>query len=87
MHQGGVDTHAESGTEIWVVDVARRRAIGRLRLDVAVDNILVSTEAKPKLYLFDGNGKLHIYDGLALSHLRTIDEPGPTPTLAQLQRL
>jgi methylamine dehydrogenase heavy chain len=87
MHQGGVDTHAEPGTEVWVVDVARKHAIGRLPLDIPIDNILVSEEPQPKLYLYDGNGKLHIYDGLALSHLRTIDEPGPSPMLTQLQRL
>lgn len=87
MHQGGVDTHAESGTEIWVVDAARQHSIGRLRLDVAADNILVSGEEQPKLYVYDMNGKLHIYDGLALKRLRTIDEPGPSPALILLQGL
>jgi len=87
MHQGGVDTHAEPGTEVWVIDVARKRAIARLALDVEATNILAGDEAKPKLYAYDVNGKLHIYDGLALSLLRTIDEPGPSPTLVLLQGL
>lgn len=87
MHQGEVDTHAEPGSEIWVVDAGQKRAIGRLNLDQPVTNILASEEQQPKLYAFDAEGKLHIYDGLALKRLRTIDEPGPSPMLMLLQRL
>lgn len=87
MHQGEVDTHAEPGNEVWVVDTVRRHAIGRLALNVQVTNILASREQRPKLYAYDVNGKLHIYDGLALKLLRTIDEPGPSPSLMLLQGL
>ncbi|HEX5789043.1 MAG TPA: amine dehydrogenase large subunit [Woeseiaceae bacterium] len=87
MHQGDVDTHAEPGSEVWVIDVAQRNAIGRLRTDVAATNILASDEARPKLYVYDEDGKLYIHDGLALTLLRTIDEPGPSPSLMLLQGL
>lgn len=87
MHQGDVDTHAEPGTEVWVIDIARKTAIGRMKTNVAATNILASDEARPKLYVYDDKGKLHIYDGLALKRLRTIDDPGPSPSLVLLQGL
>jgi len=83
MHQGAVDTHGEPGTEIRIIDTARRRAIGRLDLESPANHILVSDEAQPKLYVFGGDGKLHIHDALTVARLRTIDEPGPGPSLLQ----
>ncbi len=83
MHQGEVDTHHEPGTELWVVDLARKSRAARLPLEVAVTHVLSSQEEEPKLYLFDEENKLHIYDGHRLRHLRTIEEPGPGPGLLQ----
>jgi methylamine dehydrogenase heavy chain len=83
MHQGDVDTHSEPGTEVRIVDAARRRAIGRLDLETPASHILVSDEVRPKLYVFETDGKLHIHDGLTLARHRTIEEPGPGPALLQ----
>lgn len=32
MHQGGVDTHKEPGSEVWVYDIATRRRVERIKL-------------------------------------------------------
>jgi methylamine dehydrogenase heavy chain len=36
MHQGGVDTHKQPGTEVWVFDLARRERIARYALPNAI---------------------------------------------------
>lgn len=87
MHQGKVDTHAEPGSEIWVVDIGRKHRVARLALDVEATNILVSDEVEPKLYVYDTDLKLDVYDGHALKRLRTIDELGESLGLWLLQLL
>jgi methylamine dehydrogenase heavy chain len=87
MHQGEVDTHGKPGSEIWVVDTVRKRRIARLALEVEAGNILVSEEANPKLYVYDDDYKLQVYDGHALKRLRTIDDLGDKLGLWLLQRL
>jgi len=32
MHQGGVDSHKQSGTEVWIFDTAKRERVGRFGL-------------------------------------------------------
>lgn len=89
MHRGGVDTHHEPGSEVWLFDLSRKRRAGRLALEVSATHILSSQEEKPKLYVYDESidnvpSKLRIYDGHRLKLLRTIDEPGPGPGLLQI---
>jgi len=83
MHKGKVDTQDENGTEIWVFDTERRRRVGRLELPVEASNILSSQEAAPRLYVYDKDGKLHIYDGHRLRLVRTIEKPGVGARLLQ----
>ncbi|MFC1688889.1 amine dehydrogenase large subunit [Pseudomonadota bacterium] len=85
VHQGGVDTHHEPGTAIWVYDLQRKRRVGKIEFEKEgqATHILASQEQEPKLYVFDKEKKLQIYDALLLRHLRTIDEPGPGPGLLQ----
>jgi methylamine dehydrogenase heavy chain len=83
MHQGEIDTHAEPGTEVWVFDVQRRKRVARMDLDHAASNILASQEERPSLYAIHDDGKVRIYDGIELRRRRTIDEPGPHPSLLQ----
>jgi methylamine dehydrogenase heavy chain len=84
MHEGGVDTHGEPGTEVWVIDSERKRRIARVTLETSASHMVVSDEARPKLFFFDTTGKVQIFDGLALKFLRQIDEPGVQPGLVQL---
>jgi methylamine dehydrogenase heavy chain len=83
MHKGKVDTQDENGTEIWVFDTERRRRVARLELPVEASNILSSQEPAPRLYVYDKDSKLHIYDGHRLRLLRTIEKPGVNARLLQ----
>jgi methylamine dehydrogenase heavy chain len=76
MHEGKSDSHGVNGIEVWVVDLARQRRVGRLELGEPASHILASQEKRPKLYVHDAERKLHIYDVLRLRKLRTIEEPG-----------
>lgn len=76
MHEGGVDTHHEPGTEIWVVDVDSRRRIHRLEVDTPVRSLMVTQEDDPKLIVADEDGDTHVYDALTLAHERSIQTPG-----------
>jgi methylamine dehydrogenase heavy chain len=83
MHKGKVDTQDENGTEIWVFDTERRKRVARLELPVEASNILSSQEPVPRLYVYDKDSKLHIYDGHRLRLLRTIEKPGVNARLLQ----
>jgi methylamine dehydrogenase heavy chain len=83
MHKGKVDTQDENGTEIWVFDTERRRRVARVELPVEASNILSSQEPAPRLYVYDKDSKLHIYDGHRLRVLRTIEKPGVGARLLQ----
>jgi methylamine dehydrogenase heavy chain len=83
MHKGKVDTQDKNGTEIWVFDTERRRRVARLELPVEASNILSSQEPAPRLYVYDKDSKLHIYDGHRLRLQRTIEKPGVNARLLQ----
>jgi methylamine dehydrogenase heavy chain len=90
MHQGGADTHYQPGSEIWVYDIEKKRRVDKLSIGGdenegnTASHILVSQEAHPKLYFYDKEKQLQIYDGIQLRHLRTIEEPGRGPGLLQI---
>lgn len=77
MHQGGVDTHHDPGSEVWVYDLQRRQRVGRMPLETEASRILVSQEERPRLYVMHEDHTLGVFDGHLLRHLRTIEEPGP----------
>jgi len=83
MHKGKVDTQDVDGTELWVFDIDRRKRVARIKLPVETRRILVSQEPAPRLYMNDKDNKLHIYDGLRLKLVRTIEKPGAAGGLLQ----
>lgn len=83
MHKGKVDTPEANGTELWVFDVNRRKRVGRLMLPVEASNVLASQESSPRLYLYDKDNKLQIYDGRFLKLQRTVEKPGAGGPLIQ----
>jgi len=83
MHKGKVDTPDADGTEIWVFDTNRHKRVARLVLPVAATGILSSQEQSPRLYVYDKDKKLHIYDGRQLKLVRTIEKPGVNGPLLQ----
>jgi methylamine dehydrogenase heavy chain len=84
MHQGGVDTHAQPGTEVWVYDLDSMRRVQRVLLEAAAMRLLVSQQEEPRLYVLGVDERLRIFDGRRLSLLRIIDELGAWPGMLQL---
>jgi len=83
MHKGKVDTPDANGTELWVFDTERRKRVGRQVLPVEMTHVLASQESTPQLYMCDKDNKLHVYDGLRLKLVRTIEKPGAVGGLLQ----
>jgi methylamine dehydrogenase heavy chain len=83
MHKGKVDTPEADGTELWVFDTNHHKRVARLVLPVAATGILSSQEQSPRLYVYDKDKKLHIYDGRQLKLVRTIEKPGVNGPLLQ----
>ncbi len=84
MHQGGVDTHTQPGTEIWVYDLENLQRSKRVLLEVEAAGILVSQEQQPRLYVLGTDLKLRIFDGNDLRLVRIIDDLPKDPGMLQL---
>lgn len=84
MHKGGVETHKDPGTEIWVFDVTRHLRVARLPLDVPATSIAISSDADPLLYttLF-GAGDLEVRDPKTGRAVRKITGLGAAMTTIQ----
>jgi methylamine dehydrogenase heavy chain len=77
MHEGGVDTHHERGTEIWVIDLATHRLLRRLEMEEPVATLIVTQEQNPKLIVGAfGDGGTLVYDALTFRLERSIVAPG-----------
>ena len=76
MHQGGVDTHHESGDEIWVLDTNTRQRVHKIELEVPANSLMVTQEAEPKLIVADSSGGTHVYNAITFVHERSIRTPG-----------
>jgi methylamine dehydrogenase heavy chain len=83
MHQGGVDTHHEPGSELWIFDTGKQKRVMRWVLDKPWSNILVLQGERPRLIADANDGELHIYDALQQRFERTISEPGWSVMLLQ----
>ena len=73
MHQGGVDTHHENGSEIWVLDANTQRRVHRIELETPAASLTVTQEDDPKL-LVSGGGT-HVYNAFTFIHERSIQMP------------
>ena len=83
MHQGGVDTHHESGSELWIFDIDKHKRVMRWVLDKPFSNILVLQGERPTLIADADDGNLQIYDALQQRLLRTIVDSGSGVSLLQ----
>lgn len=74
MHQGGVDTHEDPGTAVWVYDRGTRMRIGELSFEAPINGVLATQSGDPLLLAasaYDTN--VHVFDILKLRKLRTIN--------------
>jgi methylamine dehydrogenase heavy chain len=76
MHMGEFCTQKEPGTELWEVDVAARKVLRRLKLEDAVDNVVVTQGADPLLFLNTGKGKLYVFDAATFTQKHMLEEVG-----------
>jgi len=84
VHQGGVDTHKDPGTEVWVYDIDAKARVQRIELANIATSIQVSQDNEPLLLTaFIGLPALDVYDAATGEHLRTIGELGETIGLLQ----
>ncbi len=74
MHQGGVDTHEDPGTEVWVFSRATNSRIARLPLEKPTRSILVTQNESP---LVIGSAAIEpnvqVYNGLTLKSESSIE--------------
>ena len=61
MHQGGVDTQDQDGTEAWVLDRGTQRRIGRITFEAPASGLLVVEGAEPLLLAAIG-GSVHVFE-------------------------
>jgi methylamine dehydrogenase heavy chain len=83
MHQGGVDTHHEPGSEVWIFDVDAHKRVVRWTLDRPWSHILVLQGERPRLIAYADDENLQVYDALEQRFERTITESGPGVWLLQ----
>jgi methylamine dehydrogenase heavy chain len=80
MHMGEYWSEYEPAQEIWVLDGASHKLIGRHALTGDLKdkliNIAVSQDQNPQLYGSDGNGNTFVLDGQTLEKKRSIDNSG-----------
>ena len=84
MHEGGVNTHKDPGTEIWVYEASKGKRIQRIKLDKMALSVAVSQDAKPLLYttMFEEK-ELKVYDAISGELIRKIEGLGATMTVIQ----
>lgn len=84
VHQGGVDSHKDPGTEVWVYDVAKRARVKRIALRGIATSILVTQDDAPLLVTaMIGTPGLEVYAAATGEHRHTVPEIGATITLLQ----
>ena len=83
MHQGGVDTHHEPGSELWIFDTDKRKRVVRWKLDEPWSHILVLQGERPRLIAYTDDEEMQVYDALQQRFERTITEAGPGVWLLQ----
>ena len=76
MHMGEQFSHDEAGDEIWVLDGDNHKLIGRHKAPGKFNNIQVSQEEKPLVYLTGADNKVFILDGETFETKHSLDRGG-----------
>ena len=84
VHRGKEDTYKDPGTEVWVYDVDKKVQLRQFKLVHPAAGIAVSQDDEPILVGVDIEGRrIDVYSVSSGRHLRSINEMGMTPALAQ----
>jgi methylamine dehydrogenase heavy chain len=81
MHVGGLNSHKDPGSEIWVYDLATHKRLQRIKLEDPATSIAITQDAEPLLFaIFIGAPKVDVYDPKSGQRLRVVKDIGLTPT-------
>lgn len=75
MHSGEFWSQKEPATELWVVDVARRKVVSRRPLAPGVDYMAISQDEHPLLFL-SGRGDFRVVDATTFETKHHVDGLG-----------
>ena len=82
MHRGGLETHKDPGTDIWVYELATRKRVQQISTQHKAGSIAVTQDDKPLLFTcFIESNVLDMYDAISGRYLRSVDSLGQTPTV------
>lgn len=76
MHMGEYWSQKASGTELWEIDVARRKILRRKRLPKPIAAVAVTQDANPMLMLADEEDRLLVLDGATFQQRHEVANAG-----------
>ncbi|WP_174273099.1 amine dehydrogenase large subunit [Sphingomonas bacterium] len=76
MHKGEFWSHKEGGDEIWDLDLAQRKVVKRRPLKSPVNNIEVTQDAAPLIFVNDKEGTTYVLDAKTMEEKRKIEKTG-----------
>lgn len=82
MHMGEFWSHKAAGSEIWELDVAAKKVIKRVPLEMPANAIEVTQEAAPKVIVSDEGGTVLIFDAKTWEQKYKLEKAGGGVLLA-----
>lgn len=76
MHKGEYWSHKDPGTEIWVVDLAARKVVRRVPLKKPAENIEVTQDDKPLLFINGDEDATRVLDATSYEQKFDIEHAG-----------
>jgi methylamine dehydrogenase heavy chain len=76
MRKGEFWSHKEGGDEIWVVDLANKRVKRRVPLKKTAENIEISQDAKPLIFINGEENKTRVIDATSFEQKFDIEHAG-----------
>ena len=81
MHEGGIWTHKQAGSEVWVFDAATGQRVQRVPLEHPSHSLTVSTDDQPLLFALSETAAIQVYDATSYAHKGTKEGIGISPYL------
>jgi len=82
MHMGEYWSHKSPGTEIWDLDVAAKKVVKRVPLEMPANAIEVTQEAAPKVIVSGEGGTVLIFDAKSWEQKYKLEKAGGGVLLA-----
>lgn len=79
MHEGGIWTHKQAGTEVWVYDAATGKRVQRVPLEHPSISLTVSTDDQPLMFALTEAASVQVFDATSYAHTGTKEGIGISP--------